>query len=158
MSTIPQLTAQDTISAGDSVPVYSYGNASPRRISAGNFAAFVQSQIVPNNGLATQYATPTATGQTTIVSPPTQGASVWLEMTPLAAYAAGTITFPAAAVAIDGQEVLVTSTFAVTALTANFLNASGVSVAVVGAPTTLAANGFFRMRFDAVFKLWIRIG
>jgi hypothetical protein len=158
MTAIPQLTAQDTISVADSIPVYSYGNAAARRISAGNFAAFVQSQIEPNNGLATQYAAPTATGQTTIVSPPTQGASTWLEMTPLGAYAAGTITFPAAAVAIDGQEVLVTSTLAVTALTVNFLNASGVSAAVVGAPTTLAANGFFRMRFDAVYKLWIRVG
>lgn len=158
MSTIQQLTSQDTVSGADQFPVYIGGNGATRKVSAQAVATYVQTVATANGGLRTQYAAPTATGQTTIVSPPSQGASVWLEMTPLAAYAAGTLTLPAAAVAIDGQEVLVTSTLAVTALTVNFLNASGVSAAVVGAPTTLAANGFFRMRFDAVFKLWIRIG
>ena len=158
MSTIQQLTSQDTVSGADQFAVYIGGNGATRKASAQAVAAYVQSVITESGGLQTQYATPTATGQTTIVSPPTQGANTWLEMTPQGAYAAGTITLPAASVAIDGQEVLVTSTLAVTALTVNFLNISGVSATVVGAPTTLAANGFFRMRFDAVFKLWIRIG
>lgn len=158
MTDINRLTVQDTISVGDTIPFYSAGNASPRGISAGNFAEFVQSQTSESGGLLTQYATPTATGQTTTVVPPTQGASVWLEMTPQGAYAAGTVLLPSAAVAIDGQEVLVTSTLAVTTLTVQFVNAAGATVTVTGAPTTLAANGFWRMRFDAVFKLWIRIG
>jgi hypothetical protein len=29
---------------------------------------------------------------------------------------------------------------------------------VNGAPTTLAANAFFRLRFDGVFNAWYRIG
>src|SRR5688572_18559047 len=113
MSTIQQLTSQDTVSGADQFPVYIGGNGATRKVSAQAVATYVQSVATESGGFRTQYATPTASGQTTIVSPPTQGASVWLEMTPLAAYAAGTITFPAAAVAIDGQEVLVTSTFAV---------------------------------------------
>lgn len=158
MTDINQLTAQDALTASDQFPIYSGSNGDTRRVYASALATFVEGQTSSSGGLRTQYAAPTATGQTTIVSPPTQGASVWLEMTPQGAYAAGTITLPAASVSIDGQEVLVTSTLAVTALTVNFLNASGVSTAVVGAPTTVAANGFFRMRFDAVFKLWIRVG
>lgn len=157
MTSINNLTSQDSVSSSDQIPVYSNNTGNTRRVSASALAAFVQSTIT-NNGLATQYATPTATGQTTIVTPPVQGASVWLEMTPQGAYANGTITLPAAAVSLDGQEVLVTSTLAVTTLAVNFLNVSGVSTTVVGAPTTLAANGFFKMRYDGVFKLWIRVG
>lgn len=158
MTTIQQLTSQDTVSGADQFPVYIGGNGATRKVSVQSVATYVQSVATESGGLQTQYAAPTATGQTTIVAPPTQGASTWLQMTPQGAYADGTITFPAAAVSIDGQEVLVTSTLAVTTLTVNFLDISGVSAAVVGAPATLAANGFFRMRFDAVFKLWIRIG
>lgn len=157
MTSINNLTAQDTISAGDQFVVYSNGNGDTRRISASALATYLQSQI-SSSGFQIQYAAPSATGQTTIVSPLVQGASTWLQMAPLGAYAAGTITFPAATVSVDGQEILVTTTQAVTALTSNYLNASGVSVAVVGAPTTLAANSFFRLRFDPVFKLWVRVG
>lgn len=158
MSTIQQLTETDTVSAGDQIPIWSGTNGASRKVSASTLAAFVQQQISPSGGFVTQYATPTATGQTTTVTPPTQGASVWLEMTPQGSYAAGTIVLPAAAVAQDGQEILVTSTLAVTTLTVQFVNSAGSTVTVTGAPTTLAANGFFRMRYDAVFKLWIRIG
>ena len=34
----------------------------------------------------------------------------------------------------------------------------GVVMAVNGAPGNLAANGFFRLRFDGVFKAWYRVG
>jgi len=157
MSNINQLTSQDTVSGADQFPVYVGGNGATRKVSAQAVAEYVQTVVTESGGLQTQYATTTATGQTTIVSPPTTGASVWLEMTPTGTFAAGTITLPAATVAQDGQEVLVTSTQIVTALTVNYLNASGVLTTIVGAPTTIAANGFFRMRFDPVFKLWIRI-
>lgn len=158
MSAINQLTSQDTVSGADQFPVYVGGNGSTRKVSAQAVADYVQTVVTESGGLLTQYATTTATGQTTIVSPPTTGASVWLEMTPTGTFAAGTITLPAAAVAQDGQEVLVTSSQIVTALTVNFLDASGISATVVGAPTTIAANGFFRMRFDGVFRLWVRVG
>ena len=53
----------------------------------------------------------------------------------------------------DGQEVLVTSTQAVTALTV-----SGNGSTVYGAPSALTANAFFKLRFDGVVKAWYRIG
>ena len=158
MSTIEDLTSQDVVSSGDQFPVFIGANGATRRVSSDAIAAFAQTVITANTGLITQYAAPSATGQTTIVSPPVDGSSVWLQMTPGGAYAAGTITLPPAVESQDGQEVLVTSTLAVTALTVNFVNASNVTTTVVGAPTTLAANGFFRMRFDPVNQLWVRIG
>jgi hypothetical protein len=54
---------------------------------------------------------------------------------------------------LDKQEILVNTTQAITALT---INANGATI--VGAPTTLAAGGFFRLRFDGVLDTWYRVG
>lgn len=100
---------------------------------------------------ATQYAAPGASGFNVSVTPPSPGFNVFLLMTPLAAYAAGTILMPLAPV--DRQEVFCHCTQGVTALT---INGNGFSTS--GAPTTIAAGGFFRMRFDSVLGTWYRIG
>lgn len=100
---------------------------------------------------ATQYAAPSATGFTVNVSPPSPGFNVFLLLTPLADYASGSIFMPSAPV--DRQEVFCHCTQAVTMLTI-----SGNGFNLSGAPTTLAAGGFFRMRFDAVLGTWYRIG
>jgi len=76
-----------------------------------------------------------------------------LLLTPAATYAAGTIVLPEKTSCIDGQELMCTCTQIVTALTV-----SGNGATVNGAPTALAANGFFRLRFDAVFSAWYRVG
>jgi len=95
-----------------------------------------------------QYSSPDATGFNVAI---TDGPdSVYLVLTPDAAYAAGTITLPAVANASDNQEVLVISSQAVTALTV----AANGAVSVTGAPNTLAANTPFRVRFDASTRIW----
>lgn len=102
---------------------------------------------LPGVELTTQYAAPSATGFSVAVS----AVNTWLILTPGAAYAAGTVTLPQGS---DKAEVLVNCTQAVTALTVT--PASGESV--IGAPATLAANDFFRLRFDAVVGAWYRVG
>jgi hypothetical protein len=79
---------------------------------------------------------------------------MFLLLTPTGGFAAGTITLPAQATCVDGQEVLVTTTQLVTALTVGGNGATAVN----GAPTTLAANAFFRMRYDGPAKSWYRVG
>jgi hypothetical protein len=153
MSQINQLTAQDTLSAGDQIPIYSNGNGDTRRVSASALAAFMQSQLDTNGSFATQYAAPNATAFNVQVAPPVAGSPVFLLLTPTGAFAAGTITLPAQANMQDGQEVLVSCTQAVTALTV-----AGNGSTVNGAPTTLAANSFFRLRYDGVFKAFYRVG
>ena len=37
-------------------------------------------------------------------------------------------------------------------------NAARNGATVTGAPTSLSANGFFRLRFDAVASVWYRVG
>lgn len=145
---------QGTMTAASSIPFYDPTNGCDRRGSVSDLAQLV-SDSLPGapGGLITQYAAPNATAFTLNVSPPEAGENMWLLITPTGTFAAGTVALPAAALCQDTQEVLVTSTQIITALTVN-----GNGSTVNGAPTTLAANGFFRLRFDGVFRAWYRVG
>lgn len=150
---INQLTAVDSLSGGDLFVIFSTGNGDARSVSASALLAYLLESVAQAPIMTTQYAAPNATGFSVAVVPLVAGNSVYLNLTPLAGYAAGTLVLPALADAEDQQELLVSTTQAVTALTV-----SGNGATVNGAPTTLAANGFFRLRFDEVLKTWQRVG
>lgn len=154
MSTINQLTAADTVVAADLVPIYASQNGMARKAAISTIAAYVQTLLTAANGYQTQYAAPGANGFSVIVNAVTEGASVYLLLTPLAGYTAGEIVLPALALCQDGQEVLVSCTQSVGVLTV-FGNGAA---AVNGAPAALTANGFFRLRYDGVYQSWFRVG
>lgn len=144
MATINQLSATDTISGGDLLPVYKQNQGDARKCSITTLMDYVNANVttVTQN---TQYAAPAATGFSVTVNT----GNVWLILTPVSTYAAGAIVLPTGAT--DKDTVTVNCTQIVTSLTVS----SGATV--VGAPTTLAANGFFTMRFDAATSTWYRI-
>ncbi len=148
-----QSLSQTDIAAADSIPFASAANGADRRTSVTQLVELIQSMLTVDDGFQTQYASPNATGFAVAISPATTGRNVYLLLTPLAGYAAGTITLPAQALCVDGQELLVSCTQSVTTLTV-----AGNGSTVNGAPTTLAANAFFRLRFDGVNKSWYRVG
>lgn len=149
-----QALSQGTPTAASQLPFYDPQNGADRRASLAQLAEVLQELLASSGQMVSQYAAPSATGFGVQVAPFTEGGSVFLLLTPAAAYAAGTVTLPAVASCTHGQEVLVHSTQAVTALT---VAGNGASV-VSGAPTTLAAGGSFRLRFDAVLQGWYRAG
>jgi hypothetical protein len=152
MTTINQLSAVDSVVSSDQVPIYSSGQGDARKASMSVIKSFVLAGSTSSDDKVTQYSSPTATGfSVTILD--SSGTSVWLILTPLAGYAAGTLILPAVANCVDRQEILFNTTQAVTTLT---INANGATV--IGAPTTLAANAFFRLRFDDVLNVWYRVG
>lgn len=151
MPTINQLSAVDQVVSSDQVPIYSSENGDARKASMAVLLAFFAGQITANDDKLSQYAAPSATAFNVQVN--NAGQSVWLILTPTAGFAAGTLTLPAVANCVDRQEILVNCTQAVTALTV-----AGNGATVTGAPTTLAANAYFRLRFDAVTKTWYRVG
>lgn len=151
MPTINQLNSVDTPSGSDLLPIFSQQNGDARNISLSNFSTWLKSQDGSPGAMRTQYAAPSLTGFTVVVAD--SGNSVWLILTPTGAFAAGTIKLPSNTAALDGQEILVNTTQAVTALVVD-----GNGSTVTGAPTTLAANAFFRLRYDAVMSTWYRIG
>jgi hypothetical protein len=126
-------------------------NAQDYRASAGTVADYVKSVVGSGDGKVIQYAGPTSTGFTVPVTD--SSTSIWLVLTPSGTLAAGTITLPAVANCAESQEILVSSSQTVTALT---INANGGTV--VGAPTTLTATAPFRLRFEPVLKTWYRVG
>jgi hypothetical protein len=153
MTTINKLTALDSVTAGDQVAVYSNSNGDARKAAMSVLQAYMQANLTfTDASLTTQYASPSATGFNVQI---TDGsASIHLILTPTAGFAAGTITLPAVGNVVDKQEVLVNTTQAVTTLT---VDGNGV-LAVTGEPSTLAANDFFHLKYDATTQAWYRVG
>lgn len=149
MADINRYSTASTLQSGDLVPVWSTENGDTRKMSLSQLSAFI---LPGTSSEATQYSAPNATGFTATVAPP-DNVNAWLVLTPAAGYAAGTIVLPAASDSVHGQEVQVTCTQSVATLT---VTSSGSTVA--GAPASLAANGFFKMKFEAVTSTWYRVG
>jgi hypothetical protein len=151
MPTINKLTSVSTLTTSDQVPIYDATNGDARRASLALLRSFCQSGVTAADDKITQYAAPSATAFSVQVTDGDD--SVWLILTPTAGFAAGTIVMPAVAKCVHNQEILVNCTQAVTTLTV-----SGNGATVTGAPTTLAANAFFTLRFDDVTSTWYRVG
>ena len=151
MPTINQLNAVSQLTVSDLIAIYSSSNGDARKASLSVLADFIKTLVTANDDKITQYAAPSATGFSVTINDDSD--SVWLVLTPTGGFAAGTLVLPALANCKDRQEVLVNCTQSITTLTI-----SGNGSTVTGAPTTLAANAFFRLRFDAVTKTWYRVG
>lgn len=144
MSTIDRLTEIDELAAGDQLPVFSVRNGDSRKATLTTLLGFLAENLSVDR-LVTQYAAPSATGFSVAIAQN----NTHLILTPAAGYAAGTIVLPIAPV--DRDELLVNSTQAVTTLTF-----SGGTV--IGGPTGLAANDYFRLKYDSLLSRWYRIG
>lgn len=151
MPSINQLNAADQLSGSDLLALYSQANGDARKISLTNLMNWLESQqIATQDNKVTQYAAPLA-GSTVLLRD--DQSSLWLVLTPAGTLATLTVKLPLVSNCVDRQEILVNATQIVAALT---IDANGSSV--IGAPTALAANGFFRLRWDAVMKTWYRVG
>lgn len=150
---ISQLNSVDSLSASDLLAVWVAANSDTRKASLSTLLTFLQANLTSPGDDMTQYAAPNATGFSVSISPAVNGQNVYLLLTPTGAFAAGTIVLPPVDNCVDGQTFLMNTTQAVTALTIN-----GNGATVVGGPTTLAANAFFKLRFDGIFKNWYRVG
>ena len=147
MTTINNLNQTSGVSGGDLLPIWSQTNGDTQSVSITALSAYIIGLVGGSNGIVTQYASPNATGFTVNLG---QNLATWLLLTPLAGYAAGTLVLPASPV--NQQRITVNSTQSITALTVN-----GNGNTVNGAPTTLAANAFFTLQYDAVLDSWYRI-
>ena len=154
MTDINQLSTSDTLTAGDLLPIWRANNSDTRKTSLTTLQAYMQANLsfptVGQSQFVVQYAAPVATGFT--VTLPSNSNNQWLIMSPVGAYATGTITFPPLANLADNQEILIVSSQAVTTLTL-----SGNGATVSGAPTGINANGTLRFKYNALGSVWYRI-
>lgn len=160
MTQINKLSAVDLVQAGDQLPIFSTENGDARKAAMSVLLAYMQANLTfpsfsGQGAYATQYSSPSATGfNVTITDGADDNTNVHLILTPTAGYATGTITLPPVAGLVDKQEVLVNCTQQVTALT---VNGNGAT-AVTGEPTSLAADDFFRLKYDLPSQTWYRVG
>jgi hypothetical protein len=153
---IKNLTALDSLTAGDNIAVGSSTNGDDRRAALSVLLSYMQSNLTITDASAfaeytTQYAAPSATGQSIQVTDGDD--SIHLIITPVAGYAAMTIVLPTSTNCADKQDILVNCTEAVTTLT---IDGNGSTVA--GEPTTLAADAYFRLKYDLPGTTWYRVG
>jgi len=150
MPQIYQLPLQSQVSPGDQVAIYTPQNGDARRLSISSLLQFFQ-QMFASPTLATNIYTP-GTGFNVAVPTPV-AEQQWIVIQPAATLATGTITLPLNTQTPDGTEVLITTTQQIT----SFTLALNGAAATYGAPTTLSATDWFRMRFVLATNSWYRI-
>jgi len=144
MANINQLSSTSTLQGGDLLAVWGQNNGDTRKASMSLVTDYVVGTIdLPVAIMQSQYSAPSATGFTVAIA----AANTWLVLNPTNAFATGTVVLPNSVA--DLSVVSIVTTKAITALT---VSVSGA--AVVGAPTSAAANTAFTMRYDAVTNSW----
>ena len=153
---ISELTATDSITAGDLFAVFKSSQGDTRKAAASVLLSYIQNNLTfPDTGkqeYTKQYSSPSATGFSVSITDDSD--NIWLILTPTGTFATGTIVLPASTNAVDKQEVLVNCTQQVTALT---IDGNGAT-AVTGEPASLSANDFFKLKYDSASSTWYRVG
>ena len=151
MPTINQLAGLSQVSGGDLLPIYVQNNGDARKVSVTQLLTYFQTVFAAPT-VSTNLYTPGAGFNVTVPTPVSE--QQWMLLQPAGTLATGTITLPLNTGTPDGTQLLVTTTQIITAFT---LALNGAAAAF-GAPTTLAANAFFTMRFYQATNSWYRIG
>jgi len=150
MPTINQLSGISQVSGGDLLPVYVSNNGDARKVSITQLLQYFQ-QSFASPTVSTNLYTPATGFNVTVPTPVSE--QQWMVIQPAGTLAAGTITLPLNTGVPDGTQVLVTTTQIIT----SFTLALNGAAAAFGAPTTLAANAFFTMRFYQATNSWYRV-
>jgi hypothetical protein len=150
MPTINQLSPLSQLSGGDQFPIYVPNNGDARRVSVTQLLQYFQATFAAPT-VATNLYTPGTGFNITVPTPTTE--QQWMIIQPAGTLASGTITLPLNTGTPDGTQVLVTTTQQITAFTLALNGAANG----YGAPSTLAAQDFFSMRFYQATNSWYRV-
>jgi hypothetical protein len=150
MPQINQLSSISQVSGANQIPVYDQNNGDARKMSVSALLQYFQATFAAPT-VATNLFTP-GTGFNVAVPTPVSEQQ-WMIIQPAGTLATGTVTLPLNTGTPDGTEVLITTTQQITAFTLALNGASNG----YGAPSTLAAQDFFRMRFYQATNSWYRI-
>jgi hypothetical protein len=151
MANINQLSGLSQLSGGDLIPVYVPNNGDARKVSVTQLLQYFQ-QTFAAPTVATNLYTPGTGFNITVPTPVSE--QQWMIIQPAGTLATGTVTLPLNTGVPDGTQVRVTTTQIIT----SFTLALNGAAAAFGAPTTMAANAFFTMRFYQATNSWYRVG
>lgn len=150
MPEINRLPAVDKIQGGDLFAVYVQANGDARKAAANVLLDFVKQNLGQVN-FVTQSVVVSSSGFNVQVT--SNGSNIWLIMNLISDFAVGTITLPPLAEALDGQEIMVFTNRQITSFS---IDGNG-AVAVNGAPTSLAADSAFTLRFSLTSNSWYKV-
>jgi hypothetical protein len=150
MSQINQLPSATVsqVSSADLLPLYGSNNGSTFKLSLGSLVSWLQSNFARQD--YTKNITTPVNGFTLTVAQ--DGLNRWEIIRPVGALATGTIILPSASVAVDGQEILFNCSYSIAALTVN-----GNGSSVEGAPTVLASEDTFKLRYELITETWYNV-
>ncbi len=152
---INDLSAVSSLQAGDNFPLYDASNGDSRKASLTVLTEWMQDNltftVVPAKYPSVQRQV--TVGGLGFVTYITSSNDTWMIFDPDATHQGGTINMPSgvapSGTPVDQQVVLITTTETLT--TISIPN-------VAGAPTTLAADGYIKMMYDATGGVWHLIG
>ena len=149
MSTINRLSSVDALQPGDLIPVWDGSNGDTRKASMSTLLAYIESNFADPD-YTTRVVAPSANGFN--VDAGDTGTSLWLIINPLAAYASGSISLPAAAFAANDQEVVIVFTQSVASFS---ITSAGATIE--NSPTVVNTYDSFRFRYNASQLTWYRL-
>ncbi len=145
--TINQLSTSSQLAGGDQIVTYSSANGDARKSSLTALVDYFETAFA-NPTFEVQTFAPVSTGFTATLT--ASAASIWAIISPTGAFATGTVVLPALASSVDGQEIIITSTQGITALTVN-----GNGATVTGVPSGLPpGGGTIGLRFNSLASTW----
>lgn len=145
-----RLNMTDRIGPCDSLVVWSSDNQDFRGVPLDVLKEAIKPEQGNQSSLLVQHFNPNVNFTLNIDN---HEVGTYLVLNPSTSITSGSIKLPERYEVTDGQVVLVACSQQVT----NF-SVDGNNALVIGSPNALAANGFFKLKYDKLSNTWYRVG
>jgi len=138
------------LSGNDWFLVYSVLNSGDAKVSLNSIVAYLAKALFIEKTNSQNQVVATNNFNIPVSS---SGLNSWLILKLSSAFALGAITLPPVSSCVDGQELIVNCTHQVSTF-----NVNGNGAIVYGAPSSLSAYSFFKLKFNLSDFSWYRVG
>lgn len=145
-----RLNTTDRVGPCDSVVIWSGDNGDFRGVPLDVLKETIKPEQGNQSSLLVQHFNPNANFTLNIDN---HEVGTYLILNPSTSITTGSIKLPERYTVTDGQVLLVACSQQV-----NNFSVDGNNALVIGAPNTLAANGFFKLKYDKLSNTWYRVG
>ena len=145
-----RLNITDKIGDSDSVVIWSANNQDYRGVPINVLKEAIELELGNQSSLLIQHFNPNADFTLDIEN---HEIGTYLILNPSVSITIGSIKLPERYTVTDGQVLLVAC-----AQQVNNFSVDGNNALVIGAPNALAANGFFKLKYDKLSNTWYRVG
>lgn len=145
-----RLNITDRLGPNDSVVIWSANNQDYRGVPVDVLKEVVRPELGNQSSLLVQHFNPNSNFTLNIEN---HEVGTYLVLNPSVSITTGSIKMPERYDVTDGQVLLVAC-----AQQVNNFSIDGNNALVIGSPNALAANGFFKLKYDKLSNTWYRVG